>query len=194
MLKESKINSNFTLFEKRLKESFGIDVDKLNEELPQLKEASLAISKDSGCAYPGSLIDKTISLVVLAKKINSILPEEDKVNEESLIKVCMLQHLSKAKTIVPNDNQWEIDKRGFLYKFNEDNTVLKCGALSSYIALRCGAEFSDEELEAMTIIDRTSDDKQASLFASTLSVVVRQANELMYITAKERVRNESKSR
>ena len=186
MITETKINSNFTLFEKRLQKDFSIDIEKLNKELPELKEASFGISAEGGCAYAGSLIDKSIKLTSLAVKLNeTMLPETMQVDKASLVKVCMLQHISKAKSLVKNDNEWEVNKRGYIYKYNNDCTIIKTGALSSYIAMRCGAEFTDDELEAITIIDRDSDDKQANFYASKLAMIVRIANEMLLLISRE---------
>lgn len=192
MITEEKINSNFTLYQKRLAKDYSVDIEKLDKELPQLKDASFGISVDNGCAYPGSLIDKSIKLTSIAVKINANVLGDDEVDKNSLIKVCMLQHISKAKTLVPNDNEWEINKRGYAYKYNEENTVIKTGALSSYIAMRCGVEFTDEELEAMTIIDRDVDDRQANYYASKLAVVVRTANEILSVLSKEEAKKGGK--
>lgn len=192
MITEEKINSNFTLYQKRLAKDYSVDIEKLDKELPQLKDASFGISVDNGCAYPGSLIDKSIKLTSIAVKINTSVLGVDEVDKNSLVKVCMLQHISKAKTLVPNDNEWEINKRGYAYKYNEENTVIKTGALSSYIAMRCGVEFTDEELEAMTIIDRDGDDRQANYYASKLAVVVRTANEILSVLSKEEAKKGGK--
>ena len=192
MITEEKINSNFTLYQKRLAKDYSVDIEKLDKELPQLKDASFGISVDNGCAYAGSLIDKSIKLTSIAVKINANVLGDDEVDKNSLVKVCMLQHISKAKTLVQNDNEWEINKRGYAYKYNEDNTVIKTGALSSYIAMRCGVEFTDEELEAMTIIDRDVDDRQANYYASKLAVVVRTANEILSVLSKEEAKKGGK--
>ena len=192
MITEEKINSNFTLYQKRLAKDYSVDIEKLDKELPQLKDASFGISVDNGCAYPGSLIDKSIKLTSIAVKINANVLGDDEVDKNSLVKVCMLQHISKAKTLIPNDNEWEINKRGYAYKYNEENTVIKTGALSSYIAMRCGVEFTDEELEAMTIIDRDVDDRQANYYASKLAVVVRTANEILSVLSKEEAKKGGK--
>lgn len=192
MITEEKINSNFTLYQKRLAKDYSVDIEKLDKELPQLKDASFGISVDNGCAYPGSLIDKSIKLTSIAVKINANVLGDNEVDKDSLVKVCMLQHISKAKTLVPNDNEWEINKRGYAYKYNEENTVIKTGALSSYIAMRCGVEFTDEELEAMTIIDRDVDDRQANYYASKLAVVVRTANEILSVLSKEEAKKGGK--
>lgn len=192
MITEEKINSNFTLYQKRLAKDYSVDIEKLDKELPQLKDASFGISIDNGCAYPGSLIDKSIKLTSIAVKINANVLGDNEVDKDSLVKVCMLQHISKAKTLVPNDNEWEINKRGYAYKYNEENTVIKTGALSSYIAMRCGVEFTDEELEAMTIIDRDVDDRQANYYASKLAVVVRTANEILSVLSKEEAKKGGK--
>ena len=87
MITEEKINSNFTLYQKRLAKDYSVDIEKLDKELPQLKDASFGISVDNGCAYPGSLIDKSIKLTSIAVKINTNVLGDDEVDKNSLVKV-----------------------------------------------------------------------------------------------------------
>ena len=49
-----------------------------------------------------------------------------------------------------------------------------------------GIELTPQEVEAMTITDRTNDDLQAKYFASPLSVILRQANELTRMQIKNK--------
>ena len=41
-----------------------------------------------------------------------------------------------------------------------------------------------EEIEAITIMDRRSDDEQANFFANPISIVLKQANELTYLSTR----------
>ena len=44
-----------------------------------------------------------------------------------------------------------------------------------------GITFTPQEIEAMTILDRDPSDEQARFFASTLSIIIKQANELAFL-------------
>ena len=118
-----------------------------------------------------------------------------KVDEESIIKVCLLQHLSKISMFVPNDNQWEVEKRGFNYKFNENlEGCLKFGERSAYNALSAGIKLTPVEVEAMKSLDKDSEETRNSKWVSNiLTTIVRQANELAYAIEKERLIIEKKS-
>lgn len=176
MIDEKVKERNFTLVINRLKSEFNLDDEKLNNILPNLKEASFSVYDSTGLAYDGSLVNGSIELTSLALKINRVLPQEKQLNEESIKKVCLLQHISKAIKITPNKSGKGNDK----FCYNDSCTRLKTGEYSALIAMRCGIEFTDEEFEAMVSIDVSDDDKQAKFFSLPLSVVVRQANELLY--------------
>ena len=45
---------------------------------------------------------------------------------------------------IKNDNQWEIEKRGMVYKYAPSNVALKMGARSIIFAEKLGVKFSDE--------------------------------------------------
>ena len=156
-----------------------------------LANASFTNLSDSGAAYDGSLIKNIIKINQMAKKINGLLPDNMKVPEESLFKVCMLSQISKAVMFERNDNNWEVEKRGILYKFTDVKGALRTGERSILIAMNAGVKFTVEEYEAMKICDRMiDDDNMVRFFSSPLSVVVKQAIELTILTNKESVINE----
>ena len=57
-------------------------------------------------------------LTPYAVKLNELLPEDMRVNKNTLVKVCLLHHIAKAVRLVPNDNQWEVEKRLLTYIIN----------------------------------------------------------------------------
>lgn len=159
--------------------------DGLKEEL---KTAPGALSVDTGIAYPGALITH-INLFTniaqrLAKMVCGTFPNID-VN--TLIKVCCLQHLSKIEMYEPNDNQWEIDKRGMLYKFAETEGCLKFGERSALKALNNGIKLTPVEFEAICSLDKDGEEaKNRKYVVNILSTIVRQANELAYAIEREK--------
>lgn len=179
MITEEIKNKNYSLFKKKM-ETFGVSEEKIDEVFGEsLMNATFAMDANSGLAYEGSLLHTVLrTLTPYAIKLNELLPENIKVEQNSLVKVCLLQHLAKTEMFVKNDNSWEIEKLGKLFKFNTKKIALRLGMRSVALAMKLGIVLSDVELEAITIIDKDSNDEQAKFFANPISVIVRQANEI----------------
>ena len=153
-----------------------------------LKEAAGALSIETGLAYPGALlvhINLFTSIAErLAKMVCGTFPN---ITKEQLVKICCIQHLSKIEMYEPNDNQWEIEKRGFLYKFAETEGCLKFGERSALNALNAGVKLTPTEFEAVCSLDKDGEDaKNRKYMVDILSMIVRQANELAYAIERER--------
>lgn len=190
VLSEKKYEAAWNSFWKRVQE---VELDSyLNGEVlkEQLRKAAGAISEDSGVAYPGGLITHINITTAFAEKLFNIVSTEPfdalKVDWTSLLKVILLMHLSKIDMYIPNDNQWEIEKRGFNFKFAELEGKLKFGERSILYANNYGIRLTAEEFEAIRCIDKKSEGTGSEMFDSKLSLIVRQANELAYAFEKER--------
>lgn len=181
MITEEIKQKNLAIFKKKL-EAYGVSSDKVDEIFGDtLLNATYSLDVANGTCYEGSLLQIVLrTLTPYAIKLNEILPEEIRANQESLIKICLLQHLSKSEMFVKNDNTWEVEKMGKTFKFNPKKIALKCGARSIAFAIKLGIELTDVEIEAMTIIDKDGDE-QAKFFANPISVVVKHANELVNV-------------
>ena len=170
-------------------ESIGLgkyyDQDKMQNFM---SKSAGALSVDTGLAYPGALLVH-INLFTniaerLAKMVCGTFPN---ITRETLLKVCLLQHLSKIEMYEPNDNQWEIEKRGMVYKFAETEGCLKFGERSALNALNLGVELTPTEFEAICCLDKDGEEaKNRKYVVSILSTIVRQANELAYAIERER--------
>ena len=182
MISEEIKEKNIGLFFKKLSQ-LGIDSDKLSETLgDKLKEASFTNTNDFGNAYPGSLLEIILKVLTpYAVKLNELLPEEQRVDKNTLVKICLLHHIAKAVRLVPNDNQWEVEKRLMVYKYDGDQPSIRTGLHSLILAQQAGIEFTAEEAEVMTVNDRDLTDDQARWHSSVMATIVRQANELTYI-------------
>lgn len=181
MITKSEIEKNYGLVIKKMNEMFGLNAEKLKELVPDLEYGTFSTYLSSGMAYQGSLIKKSVELTAIALSINNSLDESVKVDKNSIVKVCMLQHISKALKIVPNPDSYA--KEAYIYA--DKKTTLKVGAHSALIAMKCGVDFSDVEFEAITSIDNPETDKQARIFSNTLSVIVRCANDILSCTSRE---------
>lgn len=196
MITEEKINSNYVLWIERLKKYNCYSEEMINEIGYKIKNASFSLSTSTGSAYKGSMIDTVLNhLCTIAYHIN-----EDafglnskqknkhnslKVNFDTLMRVLLLQHISKAELFIEQNEQWKINK-GYLYDFNNElSTSLKTGERSIYLLQKYGVKLSEEEFEAMRIIDKEEDFKNNS-YMTPLSAIVKIANQF---TAIETYRN-----
>lgn len=184
MINEETKEKNFSIFKKKLEE-IGVSISTNNEIENKIKNGTFSITNENGLAYEGSLLNVILRILTpFAIKINECLPDNVKVDKSSLIKVCLLSHISKCEMFEPNDNEWEREKRGMLFKYAKSNIALKMGMKSLILSQQMGVTFTPEEIEAITIMDRRSDDEQANFFANPISIVLKQANELTYLSTR----------
>ena len=184
MLSEDIILKNYDDFKKRLETYVG--VEETNNLINSLggddvvMDASYANLTDSGLAYRGSLIESMLNITRYAVKINQLLPENKQANLNSIVKVGLLHHIAKVMLYEPNDNNWEITNRGMVYKYNSElEGALRVGERSTLLSSNAGIKFSELEYEAMRIMDKTNDDNYAKYYSSSLSIVIKQANEIV---------------
>lgn len=182
MITEELKNKNCELYFKKLSQ-LGVDATMLAGQLGEkIKDGSFTNTNDFGNAYPGSLLEIILKVLTpYAVKLNELLPEEQRVDKNTLVKICLLHHIAKAVRLVPNDNQWEIEKRSMVYKYDENQPSIRTGLHSLILAQQAGVTFTAEEAEAMTVNDRDLTDDQARWHSSVMATIVRQANELTYI-------------
>ena len=188
-MSEGNILKNFKTYKNGLIKLFGEEIaEKIIEALggeEKVANATYANSKDSGAAYNGAFIKNVIRLTKTANELNNVLPEEIRANVASINKVCMLSQIAKVQMFKENDNNYEIINRGILYKFETLSGALRTGERSTLIASNAGVVFSEVEYEAMRAIDNLSvDDNYTKFFSSPLSLVIRQAYEIINLANK----------
>ena len=175
MLSEEKINKNYLVFQKTMEDN-GIDISKMVDDIGEkIKNATFTSNNDSGSAYDGALLQNVKEIAIIAVKNNDMLPESVQVDKKSLLKVCFLHQIGKVNMFIPTKDDWKI-KRGIKYDFADYDYALKTGMRSIGLCMKYGINFTDEELEGMTILDRSIDDDQSRYLASMLSVLIREAN------------------
>lgn len=179
MLSEERKNSNFLMWQKKLQENDCLSSDLIDNYGNLCKISPFSISKqynDSTLGtFPGDLIQIILyKLCRCAIQINNNLPENIQVDKKSLLKVCLLQHISKSVLFVDAPD-WQL-KKGMFFTFNSDlGTSLKCGERSVLMCVQSGIIFTDEEYEGMTIIDR-GEDENRTYYSSLLASIVKSAN------------------
>lgn len=183
-MSDAIIIKNFSTYKKGLVKLFGEEIansiiDALGGD-EKVMNATYANSKDSGAAYNGAFVKNVIKLTQLANSLNEVYPESIKADVSSINKVCMLSQIAKVLMFKENDNNYEIINRGILYKFEELDGALRTGERSTLIAMNVGVKFTECEYEAMQAIDKLSEqDNYTKYFSSPLSLVIRQAYEIL---------------
>lgn len=183
MLNQDLMLKNYSDFKTRLENYVGKEeseniISSIGEE--KLINAPFAHKTDTGFAYDGSLIETILNITTFAIKINQLLPSNKQADVKSIVKVGLLHHLSKAMLYIPNDSSWEINNRGLVYKFNDElEGALRVGERSTLLACNAGVKFTELEFEAMRVNDKDTDDTYSKYYSSSLSMVIRQANEIL---------------
>lgn len=189
-LTEEKRNLNFVLWTKKLKDYNCYSESLINELGEKLKNASFNMNEANGGCYEGSLIEVILNnLCTLGYHINELafgLNDKGKrnhpflnVNTEMIMRVLLLQHISKAEYFITQTENWKKNK-GYLFDFNgELETQLKMGERSAFLCMKHGIQLSEIEFEAMTIVDK--DDKCFNSHQNQLVVLVKTINQLVEV-------------
>lgn len=174
--KFDKTNETYNILSENLLEFLGED----------LYSAPASNLESMYNAFPGGLIDYILTVTKYGINLNDILPESQRVDKKSIIKVCFLHQLGKVKLYKFCESEWHRKNQGKMYDFNEDLVSMRVGERSAYYSLRYGVELSDEEYQSILNYDKTDDDKQSKWYGSTLSTILRLANELAIIECKKK--------
>ena len=182
-LKEKINKNNQTFLEKN--ELYGILTKELLEYLGEdLLTAPASTMKSLHNAFPGGLIDHILKTTEYAIGINKLLPTGMEVEAQSIVKVCFLHQIGKTFLYKWCESEWHRNNQGKMYEFNEELTSMKIGERSVYYAMKYGVKLSEEEYQAIVNYDKPEDDKQSKWYGSTLSTILKQANELAIIEEK----------
>jgi|TARA_R110000803_G_scaffold159065_1_gene223272 hypothetical protein len=167
-------NEKYNIFTKELLKFLGDD----------FITAPASTMKSLHNAFPGGLIDHTILTTKYAMDINLSLPENIRVENESLIKVCFLHQIGKSFIYKLCESDWHRKNQGKMYEFKDDMVSMRVGERSAYYALSYGVTLTEEEFQSIVNYDKPDDDKQARWHSSTLGIILRQANDLAIIEEK----------
>ena len=151
----------------------------MNEELMKYLgesfiKAPASTMADLHNAFEGGLIDHLLRVGSYAVKFNNALPEEERVDQNSLLKICLLHQIGKANLYKPCDSEWHRKNQGKMYEFNDDLTSMRVGERSVYYAMSHGVSFTEEEYTAIINLDK-NDDKMAEYHNSMLGDLLKTA-------------------
>ncbi len=128
--------------------------------------------KDYHNAFEGGLIEHLLKVTSYAVMVNKSLPEDEQVDQSSLLKVCLLHQIGKANLFKPCTSDWHIKNLGKMYEFNEELIPMRVSERSLFYLASNGIELTEEEYSAISNFDKT-DDKQAELHNSMLGDLLK---------------------
>jgi hypothetical protein len=163
----------------------------MNDELmaflgPDFIKAPATAIKDQYNAFEGGLIDHLLNVTKYAVIFNNALPETEKVDQKSLIRVCLLHQIGKAFIFIPNTSEWHIKNQGKMYEFDNTKVAMRVSERSVYYAINNGVKLTEEEFSAIIMSDKT-DDKMAEFHNTMLGDILKTA--ILFAIKNEKKRN-----
>ncbi len=126
-------------------------------------------------AFEGGLIDHLLNVTKYAVNFNNALPEDERVNQKSLVKVCLLHQIGKAHIYTPCTSEWHRTNQGKMYEFKDTHISMRVSERSLYYLLSHGVKLTEEEFGAISMFDKT-DDKMAEYHNSPLGDLLKAAS------------------
>lgn len=183
MITDAKINDNYTRWCNNL-QRYGCYSERMIIELGKaIKDAPFCMSAQGGGAYRGGMLDVVLNhLLPIAYRINNNVfgPNASPSNpllfsdNNSLTRVLLLQHISKAVMFQYQSQQWKA-RNGSLYEFNNAlPTCMKCGERSAFLSQFYGITLNEFEYEAIRSLELSNDEQ--SIYSCPLTMIVVTAN------------------
>ena len=175
MLTVEKIGKNAKRYFASLEKYVG-PVDALLDALGgEFVSAPASTKTETYCAFDGGLIDHLLRVAKYAVNLNSIYPENMKVDEKSLLKVALLHQIGKAKLFKHIESDWHRE-RGILYEYDNDNITMRVSERTLFYLSEASIKLTEEEHAAILNYDKGDDDKQSRFYNSMLGETLKMAN------------------
>jgi hypothetical protein len=167
----------------------GVKYGFVNDELmnllgPEFIGAPACSTNNLYNAFEGGLILHILNTTKYAISVNEMLPAEKQVEVESLIKVCFLHQIGKAKMFVEQQSQWHRDNKGEMFTFNTELLSMTVSERSVYYAMSCGISLSEDEVFAMYNYNDDFSSRPMKSVGEKLAAILRIANLLSVIDEK----------
>lgn len=200
-LTDERLNANFLTFVDKLQKYNCYSESMIKDLGESIKNGSYSTLDKFGGAYRGSLVEVTLNVLCrIGFSINSMVFGMNEkgvmnfplmcVNNDMLMRVLLLVNISKSEMYIPNTNDWK-RSNGAPYDFNENlKSSLKTGQRTLYICNKYGIRLTEEEFEAIAMVD-VEDDKSAR-FRSPLATIVMTALSLTLVELHQRYVKENK--
>lgn len=128
-------------------------------------------------AFEGGLVDHLLRVASYAVRINNSLPDEEKVDQTSLLKVCLLHGIGKANLYTPCTSEWHRKNQGKMYEFNSNLVSMRVGERSVHYALSNGIKLTEQEFAAILFFDKV-DDRMSDFHNSMLGELLKMGSVL----------------
>jgi hypothetical protein len=137
-------------------------------------------------AYEGGLIKHILCVTKYAVHLNGTLPTKMQVDKASLVKVCLLHQIGKAKLFMGDKpSKWHQDNLGKMYDYNNDLVSMTVGERSTYYCMANEVNLEEDEYQAIVNYSKIDeDDKQSKWHTSTIGKLLRLAVEMAIMEAK----------
>lgn len=156
-------------------------------DVEELMKTPAAPTLETGLGYEGSLLYHIIMVSYFANKLIPAYNTITAIDAKSLAKVIALHQLGKVGMFTPNTDNWQVQKLGKVFTFVETGSCLKTGERSKLVCGNAGVQFTSEEYEAMSILDKTGEEyENMAKFRSPISTVLKHANDMAYAIARKR--------
>lgn len=166
-------------------EKYGIFTPELAEFLnTSIFTAPASSNLDMNNCFEGGLLDHIIRVTTYANKINNLLPESQKQDTASLVKVCFLCQIGKCFLFNDNQSQWHKDNLGKMYEFNQDLIAMRIGERSINYAVKNGVKLTDEEYQAIISHETSENNEMYRWHSEILSEILRIAIKLSVLEEK----------
>ena len=183
VLTEEKIEKNISTFVKT-GEKYGFVNDEFIELYGEdLMNAPASMTEEGHNCFNGGLVDHIIRMTAHALKINDGLAPSKQVGKESLIKVCFLHQIGKAKMFKPNTSSWHLE-RGINFAWNEETIALKVAENSIKYIMNTGIKLTEDEYDAIMLYGGEFTNRPLKSEGERISSIVKAANIIAIIEEK----------
>lgn len=176
-LTSEEVIANFTTYVKLGKKYKFVNDELINFLGESFMKAPLSTSNKTVNAFEGGLIDYLVKLTKVALSVSdTLVPAKIKPKNESIIKVCLLHQIGKAKLYLASTDEWRIKNLGENYVFNDDVVSMKVGERSAFYAMSHGVSLTEEEISAIYNFDKDDTDLASKYHNSVLGYILKTAN------------------
>lgn len=179
MLTEKEILNNKEIFLSKVKKYSIFNESLLNELGEELFISPSHISEDFKYSYPGGLIEHIIQITTYMIKLNNLLPESKKIDDETIIKTVFLSQIGKCGMFKVNSNEWA-KKNGKFYEYSKQNVILKYNERSLYMIQKYNISISESQYQAISMIGK-NEENMLVIYINPLTLLLKQAYDLSVI-------------
>lgn len=167
----------------------GVKYGVINDELLELLGAEFisapcTTAENMYLYYEGGLVQHLLNVTKYAISVNSSLPEDKQIDNESIIRVSLIHQIGKSKMFLPHSNDWFIKNRGEHYEFNDELLSLKVGERSVFYALKAGIDLSEDEVFAIHNYNSDFGSRPLTAKGEKLAALLKAANMIAIMSVK----------